>query len=119
MSSGTHLPLAKMAAIAQTTFSNNTWRQTSPWHEIVWNCCYMKTSDVFGWDNYIPVHILPSLSKTVEKIHYMQLYIFFSDILSTILTVSSKYILTRLFCYCKQILDEGFNVDIILMEMSK
>ena len=83
-----------------------------------------KTSDVLDRDNYRPVNILPCLSKIVEKIFYEQLYEFFSDILSTFLAAFRKmygchHVLTKLIHDCKQALDKGLKVGIILMDLSK
>ena len=83
-----------------------------------------KTSDVLDRDNYRPVNILPCLSKIVEKIFYEQLYEFFSDILSTFLAAFRKiygchHVLTKLIHDCKQTLDKGLKVGIILMDLSK
>ena len=83
-----------------------------------------KTSEVLDRDNYRPVNILPCLSKIVEKIFYEQLHEFFSDILSTFLAACRKmygchHVLTKLIHDCKQALDKGFKVGIILMDLSK
>ena len=83
-----------------------------------------KTSEVLDRDNYCPINILPCLSKIVEKIFYEQLYEFFSDILFTFLAAFRKmyschHVLTKLIHDCKQALDKGLKVGIILMDLSK
>ena len=83
-----------------------------------------KTSGVLDRDNYRPVKILPCLSKIVGKIFYEQLYEFFSDTLSTFLPAfwqiyGSHHVLMKLIHDCKQALEKGLKVGVILMDLSK
>lgn len=83
-----------------------------------------KCNDSLERDNYRPVNVLPGLSKIVEKVYYEQMYAFFSDILSTYLAAFRKkygchHVLTKFVYDCKAALDQGSNVGVVLMDLSK
>ena len=83
-----------------------------------------KTRVVLDTDNYRHVNILPCLSKIVDRIYREQLYELFTYILSTFLEAFRKmygchHVLTKLRYDCKEALDKGLSVGIILMDLPK
>ena len=74
--------------------------------------------------NYRPLSVLTCLSKIFEWVYNNQMGVYFKDILSTLLSAFRKrygcpHVLTKLMENVKQALDEGENVGLILLDLSK
>ena len=74
--------------------------------------------------NYRPLSVLTCLSKIFERVYNDQMGVYFKDILSTLLFAFRKrygcpHVLTKLMENIKQALDEGENVGLILLDLSK
>ena len=74
--------------------------------------------------NYRPLSVLTCLSKIFERVYNDQMGVYFKDILSTLLSAFRKrygcpHVLTKLMENVKQALDEGENVGLILLDLSK
>ena len=74
--------------------------------------------------NYRPLSVLTCLSKIFERVYNEQMGVYFKDILSTLLSAFRKrygcpHVLTKLMENVKQALDEGENVGLILLDLSK
>ena len=74
--------------------------------------------------NYRPLSILACLSKIFERVYNDQMGVYFKDVLSTLLSAFRKqhechHVLTKLMENSKQALDEGKNVGLILLDLSK
>ena len=68
--------------------------------------------------------VLTCLSKIFERVYNDQMGVYFKDILSTLLSAFRKrygchHVLTKLMENSKQALDEGTNVGLILLDLSK
>ena len=74
--------------------------------------------------NYRPLSILTCLSKIFERVYNDQMGVYFKDVLSTLLSAFRKrhechHVLIKLMENSKQALDEGKNVGLILLDLSK
>ena len=74
--------------------------------------------------NYRPLSVLTCLSKFFERVYNDQMGVYFKDILSTLLSAFRKrygcpHVLTKSMEDIKQALDEGENVGLILLDLSK
>ena len=74
--------------------------------------------------NYRPLSLLTCLSKIIERVYNDQMGVYFKDILSTLLSAFRKrygchHVLTKLMENSMQALDEGKNVGLILLDLSK
>ena len=74
--------------------------------------------------NYRPLSVLTCLSKIFERVYNDQIGVYFKDILSTLLSAFRKrygwhHVLTKLMENSKQALDEGKNIGLILLDLSK
>ena len=83
-----------------------------------------KNNDNLITDNYRPLSILPSVSKIFEKVLNQQLYEYFQNILSGLLSAFRKkygchHVLTRLVEDCKKALDKHMHVGLLLLDLSK
>ena len=83
-----------------------------------------KNKDNLIADNYRPLSILPSVSKTLKKVFNQQLYDYFKHILSGLLSAFRKkygchHVLTRLIEDCKRALDKHMHVGLLLLDLSK
>ena len=82
-----------------------------------------KNKDNLITDNYRPLSILPSVSKIFEKVLNQQLYEYFQNILSGLLSTFHKkygchHVLTRLVEDCKRALDKHMHVGLLLLDLS-
>ena len=89
-----------------------------------------ETSSLYKGQNNLepqnnrPVSVLTCLSKIFERVYNDQMGVYFKDILSTLLSAFDKrygcpHVLTKLMENIKQALDEGENVELILLDLSK
>ena len=74
--------------------------------------------------NYRPLSVLTCLSKIFERVYNDQMVVYLKDILSTLLSAFRKrygchHVLTKLMENSKQALDEGKNVGLMLLDLSK
>ena len=74
--------------------------------------------------NYRPLSVLTCVSKIFERVYNDQMGVYLKDILSTLLSAFRKrygchHVLTKLIENSKQALDEGKNVGLILLDLSK
>ena len=83
-----------------------------------------KSQDNLEPQNYRSLSVLTCLSKIFERVYNDQMGVYFKDILSTLLSAFRKrygchHVLTKLLENSKQALDEGTNVGLILLDLSK
>ena len=83
-----------------------------------------KSQDNLEPQNYRPLSVLTCLSKIFERVYNDQMGVYFKDILSTLLSAFRKrygchHVLTKLLENSKRALDEGKNVGLILLDLSK
>ena len=74
--------------------------------------------------NYRPLSVLTCLSKIFERVYNDQMGVYLKDILSTLLSAFRKrygchHVLTKLMENSKQALDEGKNIGLMLLDLSK
>ena len=74
--------------------------------------------------NYRPLSVLTCLSKIFERVYNDQMGVYFKDILSALLSAFRKrygcpHVMTKLMENVRQALDEGKNVALILLDLSK
>ena len=83
-----------------------------------------KCKDSLMSENYRPLSVLTSLSKIFEKVFNQQLYDYFTDVMSDLLSAFRKkygchHVLTKLIEDSKQALDKHMNVGLLLLDLSK
>ena len=83
-----------------------------------------KCKDSLMSENYRPLSVLTSLSKIFEKVFNQQLYDYFTDVMSDLLSAYRKkyrchHVLTKLIEDSKQALDKHMNVGLLLLDLSK
>ena len=83
-----------------------------------------KCKDSLMSENYRPPSVLTSLSKIFEKVFNQQLYDYFTDVMSDLLSAFRKkygchHVLTKLIEDSKQSLDKHMNVGLLLLDLSK